>query len=99
MKTEEASFALAHVIEDKAKLQEIITRLKRAQGQLGGVIKMIEEARTCTEVVTQLAAVSKAVDRAAFSMIATGLRECLIAVADDAAALTKQLERLFLTMA
>jgi DNA-binding FrmR family transcriptional regulator len=80
-------------------LQEIVMRLKRAQGQLGGVIKMIEEARTCTEIVTQLAAVSKAVDRAAFSMIATGLRECVLSDSDDAQALTKQLERLFLTMA
>jgi DNA-binding FrmR family transcriptional regulator len=99
VKSEEASFALEHVIDDKEKLQEIVMRLKRAQGQLGGVIKMIEEARTCTEIVTQLAAVSKAVDRAAFSMIATGLRECVLSDSDDAQALTKQLERLFLTMA
>lgn len=99
MKSDEAEFAVEHVIADKEKLQEIITRLKRAQGQIGGVIKMMEEARTCTEIVTQLSAVSKAVDRAAFSVIATGLRECMLSESDDAEALTKQLERLFLTMA
>jgi DNA-binding FrmR family transcriptional regulator len=99
VKSEETSFAIEHVIADKEKLQEIVTRLKRAQGQLGGVIKMIEEARTCTEIVTQMAAVSKAVDRAAFSVIATGLRECMLSDSDEAHALTKQLERLFLTMA
>jgi len=99
MKNDEAEFAVDHVIADKEKLQEITKRLKRAQGQLGGIIKMIDEERTCTDIVTQLSAVSKAVDRAAFSVIATGLRECMLSSADDAQALTKQLERLFLTMA
>jgi DNA-binding FrmR family transcriptional regulator len=39
---------------------EVLLRLKRARGQLDGVIKMIEDGRGCTDVVTQLAAVSKA---------------------------------------
>lgn len=99
MKSDEASFAIEHIINDQDKLQEIATRLKRAQGQLGGVIKMIEESRTCSDIVNQLAAVSKAVDRAAFAVIATGLRECMESTDDDAQAMTKQLERLFLTMA
>ncbi len=99
MKSDEASFAVEHIISDQEKLQEITTRLKRAQGQLGGVIKMIEEARTCSDIVNQLAAVSKAVDRAAFTVIATGLRECMASTDDDTQALTKRLERLFLTMA
>ena len=38
----------------------VINRIKRAQGQLGGVIRMLEEGRECEAVVTQLAAVSKA---------------------------------------
>ena len=99
MKSDEASFAIDHIIADKEKVQEIITRLKRAQGQIGGVVKMMEEERTCTDIVMQLSAVSKAVDRAAFSVIATGLRECMMSSADNAEGLTKQLERLFLTMA
>jgi DNA-binding FrmR family transcriptional regulator len=99
MKSDEAKFAVEHVIEDKEKLQEIIKRLKRAQGQIGGVIKMMEEARTCSEIVMQLSAVSKAVDRAAFSVIATGLRECMLSESDDTQELTNRLERLFLTMA
>lgn len=98
MKSDEAKFAIEHVIADQEKVQEIVKRLKRAQGQIGGVIKMMEESRTCTEIVTQLSAVSKAVDRAAFSVIATGLRECMLSDSDDSQALTKQLERLFLTM-
>jgi len=52
----------------------VINRLRRAQGQLGGVLKMIDEGRDCQDVVTQLAAVSRALDRAGFAIIATGLK-------------------------
>jgi DNA-binding FrmR family transcriptional regulator len=56
---------------------DIVMRLKRARGQLDGVINMIEEERSCSDVVTQLAAVSKALDRAGFAVIALGLRQCI----------------------
>ncbi len=51
---------------------DIVMRLKRARGQLDGVINMIEEERSCSDVVTQLAAVSKALDRAGFKIVASG---------------------------
>jgi len=41
-------------------MADVIKRLRRAQGQVGGVIKMIEEGRDCADVVTQLAAASRA---------------------------------------
>ena len=56
----------------------MIRRLRRAQGQIGGVIKMIEERRDCADVVTQLAAASRALDRAGFKIIATGLQQCAL---------------------
>ena len=62
---------------DTAELAGVLKRLKRAQGQIGGIIKMIEDGRDCADIVTQLAAVSKALDRAGFAVIATGLRQCL----------------------
>ena len=62
---------------DAVEMQSVIRRLNRARGQLGGIVKMIEDGRDCREIVTQLAAVSKAVDRAGFAVIATGLKECL----------------------
>ena len=49
----------------------------RAQGQLAGVLRMIEEGRDCEDVVTQLAAVYRALDRAGFAIVATGLKQCL----------------------
>jgi thioredoxin 1 len=45
------------------EMQAIVKRLKRAQGQIGGILKMIDDGRECQDIVTQLAAVSKAVDR------------------------------------
>jgi DNA-binding FrmR family transcriptional regulator len=35
----------------------VVNRLRRAEGQLGGVIRMLQDGRDCTDVVTQLAAV------------------------------------------
>lgn len=65
------------MVLDPAELRPVITRLKRARGQLDGVIRMLEEGRDCEEVVTQIAAVAKAVERAGFTTIATGMRQCL----------------------
>ena len=82
---------------DSTELTPIINRLKRAQGQLAGVTRMLEEGRYCEDVVTQLAAVSKALDRAGFAIIATGLEQCL--VRGDSSMDTKDLEKLFLSLA
>ncbi len=73
-------------------------RLKRARGQLDGVIRMLEEGRECEDVVTQLAAVSRALDRAGFSIVATGLKQCLLS-GDDAELDTAKMEKLFLSLA
>ncbi|PKQ26917.1 MAG: hypothetical protein CVT64_00215 [Actinobacteria bacterium HGW-Actinobacteria-4] len=80
------------------ELEPVVKRLRRAQGQLTGVLKMIEEGRDCGDVVTQLAAVSKAIDRAGFSMIATGLEQC-IQDGEDTTEAKKRLEKLFMSLA
>ncbi|NUR09829.1 MAG: metal-sensitive transcriptional regulator [Nocardioidaceae bacterium] len=77
----------------------VTKRLKRAQGQLAAVIRMLEEGRECEEVVTQLAAVSKALDRAGFSLIAGGLKQCLAEEGDAADVDADKLQRLFLSLA
>ncbi len=78
----------------------VLNRIKRARGQLDGIIRMLEEGRSCEDVVTQLAAVSKALDRAGFAIIASGLRQCVTASEDGVAELdVKQMERLFLSLA
>lgn len=74
----------------------VVNRLKRARGQLDGVLRMIEQGRDCEEVVTQLAAVSRALDRAGFTIIASGLRQCLST--EDPVDIQK-MEKLFLSLA
>ncbi len=77
----------------------VINRLKRAQGQLSGVVRMLEEGRECEDVVMQLAAVSRALDRAGFAIVASGLRQCMTQEGDAAALDTKKMEKLFLSLA
>ena len=61
---------------------------------------MLEAGRDCEDVVTQLAAVSRALDKAGFAIIATGLEQCITAEADGTAALDRaRLEKLFLSLA
>jgi DNA-binding FrmR family transcriptional regulator len=82
---------------DSTELTPVINRLKRAQGQLAAVTRMLEEGQDCKDIVTQLAAVSKALDRAGFAIIASGLEQCL--VRGDSSMDTKDLEKLFLSLA
>ncbi|KLI07304.1 hypothetical protein A5731_05650 [Mycolicibacterium conceptionense] len=86
------------MICDEESISAILNRLRRAQGQLSGVISMIEQGRDCKEVVTQLAAVSRALDRAGFKIVATGLRECITGESDEPMDVA-ELEKLFLTLA
>jgi DNA-binding FrmR family transcriptional regulator len=74
----------------------VLNRLRRAQGQLAAVITMVEEGRDCRDVVTQLAAVSRALDRAGFKIVASNMRQCL---AGESPMSTDELERLFLALA
>jgi DNA-binding FrmR family transcriptional regulator len=76
----------------------VLTRLRRAQGQLAGVIAMIENGRDCVDVVMQLAAVSRALDRAGFKIVASGMRQCLSGDGDSPMT-EEQMEKLFLTLA
>lgn len=81
---------------------EIINRLRRASGQIDGVIAMMQSGRSCRDVVTQLSAASRAVDRAGYKLIATNMKECLLAEAanpDHTPEITSaELEKLFLTL-
>ena len=84
-------------VDDKA-VGAVLTRLRRAQGQLAGVIAMIENGRDCADVVTQLAAVSRALDRAGFKIVASGMRQCLTGDGDSPMT-EEQMEKLFLSLA
>ncbi|GLB65382.1 hypothetical protein NCCP2495_32620 [Dietzia sp. NCCP-2495] len=82
--------------------QQVLNRLRRARGQLNAVIDMVEDDRSCTEIITQLAAVSKALDRAGFKIISENIQECVAregaGKGTDGVTLD-ELEKLFLSLA
>ena len=92
---------MAPITMDDVCQREVVTRLKRVQGQVAGIISMIEDGRDCGEVVTQLAAVSRALDRAGFKVVANGLQQCATAEGrgEKPPMRAEQLEKLFLALA
>jgi DNA-binding FrmR family transcriptional regulator len=80
-------------------LSDVVKRLRRVQGQVGGIVQMIESGRDCKDVITQLAAASRALDRAGFKLIASGLEQCISDGSEQSVADRAQLEKLFLALA
>lgn len=79
--------------------KKIVNRLRRAQGQLAAVISMVEAGRDCRDVVTQLSAVSSALDKAGFAIIATAMRDCMADDGtDEGKPKVEDLEKLFLSL-
>ena len=99
MSTIDASTATADSTEDLiAQQRKIVNRLRRAEGQLSAVIRAVESGAECRDIVIQLSAVSKALDRAGFAIVASAMRNCL-ADPDDSSMTPDELEKLFLTLA
>ena len=84
---------------DEDAVKTAVNRLRRAEGQIAGVIRMLETGRDCKDVVTQLAAVSRALDKAGFTIVARGLKQCLMEDGDSAELDIAQMEKLFLSLA
>jgi DNA-binding FrmR family transcriptional regulator len=82
---------------EPTELKPIITRMKRAHGHLGSVIRMMEDGEDCESVLTQLAAVNKALARAGYAIVATGLQHCL--TDEDSDVDVAKMEKLFLALA
>lgn len=89
----------AHILKDNEQLAVVARRLKRSHGQLGAVVRMLNEGSSCEEIVTQMAAVSKAVNTAAFTLISASLKECLTDPDTDAEDIVPRLQKLFLSLA
>ena len=70
-----------------------ITRLKRSEGQLRGIQKMMEEDRDCVDIITQLTAVRSSVDRIIELMITENLTTCINQPLDDPEAQKERLEK------
>ena len=57
--------------------KKIVNRLKRSDGQLHGVLNMMEEGKDCVDIVTQLSAVRSSIDRTISLIVAENLVECV----------------------
>ncbi|PCN46745.1 transcriptional regulator [Curtobacterium sp. 'Ferrero'] len=92
-------------LHDADAVKKVANRLRRAQGQLAAVIAAVEGGGDCRAVVTQLAAVSSALDRAGFAIVSTAMRQCITEPTgaqdgtDDDRLTVEELEKLFLTLA
>ena len=95
----EAPLVRTMKIDEEVQI-DLQRRLRRIEGQVRGIQKMLEEDRECRDVVTQIAAVTKAMEQVGFKMLASGLVSCL-QDPDRAAAEgypVEEVERLFLKL-
>ncbi len=84
---------------DPEEMTAIINRAKRAHGHLGKVITMMEEGAPCEDVLTQLSAVLKALQRTGFATVSVGMQQCLQSGdAPDSEAVQK-MQKMFLNLA
>jgi DNA-binding FrmR family transcriptional regulator len=82
--------------EDVTK--DALNRLRRAEGQMRGVQRLLEEGADCRDVVTQISAVQAALHRAGLRLMASGMRECIAKPAESDGMSIDQMEELFLTL-
>ncbi|HEY8524705.1 MAG TPA: metal-sensitive transcriptional regulator [Acidimicrobiales bacterium] len=82
-------------------IEDVRRRLHRVSGQLAGIERMLDEGRECKDVVTQISAATRALERAGFKLVAAGLTWC-IEHPDEAAAAgypLESVEKMFLKLA
>ena len=61
----------------KASKEQLLKRLARVQGQVGGVTRMVEEDRYCIDVLTQIEAAQAALDKIALGLVDDHVRNCM----------------------
>jgi DNA-binding FrmR family transcriptional regulator len=84
-------------LNDAEQVAAIVKRVKRAQGQLGAVARMLEEGKSCDQIITQMSAASKAINTAAITLLSSSLEQCI--VEGKSAASSEKLQKLFLSLA
>jgi len=81
---------------DVTELKQARDRLMRVQGQLLGIVRMIDEGRDCTELLTQLAAANTALQRAGFNIVSRAMEKCVNEPAESEN--RKALEKAFMSL-
>jgi DNA-binding FrmR family transcriptional regulator len=83
---------------NQEEMGAVVRRLRRAQGQIGSIVNLIEQGCDCEDIVTQLAAANHALDRAGFAILSTSLKQCLTETDGADSVDTQALEKLFLSL-
>lgn len=94
-----AAMKLNNLLSDEGDVTQVTNRIKRARGQLDAVLRMIDDGRDCSDIITQMAAASKAVNTAAFTLLSSGLRECVTENRKGSDEVAAQLQKLFASLA
>ena len=72
---------------------DVLKRLRRLEGQIRGIQRLVDEGAECRDIVTQLTAAKGALDRVGFTLMASAMKECVATGGDS-----EELERLFLKL-
>ncbi len=67
----------------KTDIEKVLNRLRRVEGQVRGLQRMISEDKRCEDVLTQLAATRAALDRVGVFLITHRMKECLKHSSDE----------------
>ena len=68
---------MAQESRDVKAVAEVTTRLRRVEGQIRGIQRMIEDERDCEDIVTQLMAARAALDKAGLLIVSSHVQQCL----------------------
>lgn len=81
-------------------VDDVQNRLRRAEGQLRGVQRLLDEGADCKAVITQLTAAQAALHRTGLRLMTAGMRYCLVEPerAEQEGMTTEDMESLFLTL-
>ncbi len=66
-----------------ATSDQLTKRLKRIEGQVRGIQRMVDEERYCIDILTQISAIQAALDKVALGLLDDHARHCVIGAADD----------------
>ncbi len=78
---------------------DVLVRLRRIEGQVRGLQRLVEEGADCAKIVTQLSATKGALDRVGFKLMSAGMQHCLVDPDDEAReSNVAELEKLFLKL-
>ena len=66
-----------------ATKDQLVKRLKRIEGQVRGVERMVEDDRYCIDVLTQISAIQAALDKVALGLLDDHARHCVMGAADE----------------